>query len=103
MLTEEQVRDALRPVQDPELAMSIVDLGLIRDISITEEGHAVLVTMTLTTPFCPEAPAIIGAVREVLRRLPGVHTRQVDLVWTPPWDPRVDMSEDQRAELGIWD
>ena len=103
MLTEQQVRDVLRPVQDPELAMSIVDLGLIRDVSITEEGHAVLVTMTLTTPFCPEAPEIIAAVREALRRLPGVHTRQVDLVWTPPWDPRVDMSEDQRAELGIWD
>jgi metal-sulfur cluster biosynthetic enzyme len=103
MVTDEQVREALRPVQDPELAMSIVDLGLVRDVSITEDGHAVLVTMTLTTPFCPEAPAIVAAAREALRRLPGVTTRQVDLVWTPPWDPRVDMTEDLRAELGIWD
>jgi metal-sulfur cluster biosynthetic enzyme len=103
MVTEEQVREALRPVHDPEIAMSIVDLGLIRDIDIADEGHTVVVTMTLTTPFCPEGPAILAAAREALRSLPGVTTRQVDLVWSPPWDPRVDMTEDMRAELGIWD
>ena len=44
----------------PEIAMSIVDLGLIRDIDIADEGHTVVVTMTLTTPFCPEGPAILA-------------------------------------------
>ena len=72
-LTVEGVREALRPIQDPEIFISIVDLGLIRAVEVSPDGTKVTVTMTLTTPFCPEGPMIVEAVNETLRALPGVH------------------------------
>lgn len=101
-LTEEQVREALLPVEDPELGISIVELGLVRDIHIGADGARVRVLMTLTTPFCPEAPRILEEVRATVAAIPGVSSAAVDLVWNPPWDPRTDPTEDVRAELGIW-
>jgi metal-sulfur cluster biosynthetic enzyme len=101
-LTEKQVREALLPVEDPELGISIVELGLVRDIHIGADGARVRVLMTLTTPFCPEAPRILEEVRATVAAIPGVNSAAVDLVWNPPWDPRTDPTEDVRAELGIW-
>ncbi|MFH1176305.1 MAG: metal-sulfur cluster assembly factor [Acidobacteriota bacterium] len=101
-LTVELVREALRPIQDPEIAYSILELGLIRGIEITAEG-AVKVTMTLTTPFCPEGPLIMAAVESAVRGLPGVTAAAIELQWNPPWDPKKDASEEVKAELGIWD
>ena len=102
-VSEAEVREALRPVCDPELGVSIVDLGLVRDIEILDGGQRVDVTMTLTTPFCPEGPLIVAAAQKAVGRLPGVVESYVDLVWSPPWDPRTDCSEEIKAELGIWD
>jgi metal-sulfur cluster biosynthetic enzyme len=102
-LTVDTVRESLRPIQDPEIFISIVDLGLIRAIEISPEGNKVKVIMTLTTPFCPEGPMIVEAVNETLRALPGVHEAEVDLQWNPPWDPRKEASDEVKAELGIWD
>ncbi|HPW54246.1 MAG: metal-sulfur cluster assembly factor [Thermoanaerobaculaceae bacterium] len=102
VLTEEQVREALRVVEDPEIGFSIVDLGLVRDVHIGSDGARVRVLMTLTSPFCPEAPRILEDVRAVVAALPGVAAAAVDLVWSPPWDPRTDASEEIQAELGIW-
>lgn len=102
-LSVEAVREALRPIQDPEIFISIVDLGLIRAIEISPEGNKVKVIMTLTTPFCPEGPMIVEAVNETLRALPGVNEAEVDLQWNPPWDPRKEASDEVKAELGIWD
>lgn len=101
-LTPEQVREALRPIEDPEIGLSLIELGLIREVDVLEEGHRVRLTMTLTTPFCPEGPAIVEEVRRTVAAIPGVETAEVDLVWSPPWDPRTDASEDIQAELGIW-
>jgi metal-sulfur cluster biosynthetic enzyme len=101
-LTPELVREALRPVEDPEIGLSLVDLGLIRDVDISAEGRRVRVTMTLTTPFCPEGPYIVEEVRQTVAAMPGVEVAEVDLVWSPPWDPRTDASEEVQAELGIW-
>lgn len=101
-LSEELVREALRPIEDPELGFSIVDLGLVRDIHIGADGGRVRVLMTLTTPFCPEAPRILEEVRATVAALPDVTSAAVDLVWSPPWDPRTDASEEVQAELGIW-
>ena len=53
--------------------------------------------------MCPMGPQIMSAARDAVLRMPGVKFCGVDLVWSPPWDPRVDASEDARAELGIWD
>ena len=102
-LTQPAVIDAVRPVKDPELNLSIVDLGLLREVEIdAEEGHVTL-GLTLTSPMCPMGPQIMEAARNAVLRMPGVKFCGVDLVWSPPWDPRVDATEDARAELGIWD
>lgn len=101
-LTPETVKKALQPVVDPEIGISVVDLGLIRDIHITPEG-VVTVRMTLTSPFCPEGPAIVQEVEQTVRFLPGVKEAAVELVWNPPWDPRTEASDEVKAMLGIWD
>lgn len=101
-LTPEAIKKALQPVVDPEIGISVVDLGLIRDIQITPEG-VVTVRMTLTSPFCPEGPAIVQEVEQTVRFLPGVKEAAVELVWNPPWDPRTEASDEIKAMLGIWD
>lgn len=102
-LTPESVREALKPVVDPEIFISIVDLGLIRDVVVAEGGAKVRVVMTLTTPFCPEGPMIVEQVKQIVASLPGVQESEVELVWNPPWDPRKEASDEVKAELGIWD
>ncbi len=97
------VVEAIRPVIDPELDMSIVDLGLLRGVAVEEDTGDVQVDLTLTSPMCPLGPEIVAAVRNAVLGVEGVHHAQIDLVWSPPWDPRVDASEDVRADLGIWD
>lgn len=102
-LTTDSVREALRPVYDPEIAISIVDLGLIRGIEVSPDGARVKVTITLTSPFCPEGPMIVEAVKSTIGELPGVTDAKVELQWTPPWDPRKDADDEVKAMLGIWD
>jgi len=98
--SEDVVREALRGVVDPEMRLSIVDLGLIYGIEI--DGATVRITYTLTSPGCPLASVIAEQIRGAVQDVPGV--RDVDLVLTfsPPWDPRTMASEDARIELGIW-
>ena len=101
-VTDDQVRDAIRHVVDPEIAISVVDLGLVRKIDVAEDG-AVTVTMTLTSPFCPEGPVIVAEVEAAARAVPGVTGARVELQWNPPWDPRTDADDEVKAMLGIWD
>ncbi|MFO7654173.1 MAG: metal-sulfur cluster assembly factor [Candidatus Krumholzibacteriia bacterium] len=98
-----EVLDALRPVKDPELDISIVDLGLIRGIAVEDDTGQVRIDLTLTSPMCPLGPEIMAAAKGAAEKVEGVNGAEVQLVWSPPWDPRVDCSEDARAELGIWD
>jgi len=98
-----QVLDALRSVIDPELGISVVDLGLVRGISVDAADDTVEIELTLTSPMCPMGPEIMNAVRNKTLSVSGVKHCQVEMVWSPPWDPRTDASEDVRAELGIWD
>ncbi|MGK2965956.1 MAG: metal-sulfur cluster assembly factor [Tepidiformaceae bacterium] len=98
--TFDELRAKLWEVKDPEINMSIVDLGLVYDISI-EDGN-VMVTMTLTSPGCPLGPIIRGEAYAKLKELPGVKDVDVEIVWSPPWDPRTMASEDVRMMLGIW-
>jgi metal-sulfur cluster biosynthetic enzyme len=97
------VLDAIRPVIDPELNLSIVDLGLVRGIKVEEDTGDVEVDLTLTSPMCPMAPQIIDATRNAVLGVDGANNCMVELVWSPPWDPRIDASEECKAELGIWD
>ena len=97
------VTEALRRVIDPEMNLNIVDLGLVRRVDFEEETGDVTIDLTLTSPMCPMGPQIMDAVRDKTLSVPGTKYCQVDMVWSPPWDPLTDASEDVRAELGIWD
>lgn len=101
MATEEQIMERLELVEDPELQMSITELGLVYGVEQDENGN-VEVTMTLTSPGCPLGPVIHQAVQQALADLPGVNSVDVKLVWTPRWDPRIHASEDVKMMLGIW-
>ena len=98
MATKEEVVQALRQVEDPELGMDIVDLGLMYDVEI-EDGK-VKVVHTLTSMGCPVGPMIQQQVDEVVRALPGVEDVEVELTWDPPWTPD-KMSDDAKFILGF--
>jgi metal-sulfur cluster biosynthetic enzyme len=100
MPSEEEVREALKTVYDPEIGLNIVDLGLIYDIIIGEEEGLVEINMTLTAPGCPLSHVIGAEVREALDGMPGVTDVKLNLVWTPSWNPTM-MSEDAKMELGM--
>lgn len=101
MATDEQIMERLAAVEDPELRMSITELGLIYGVDQDPEGN-VAVTMTLTSPGCPLGPVIHSEVNRVLADLEGVKSVDIKLVWTPKWDPRIHASEDVKMMLGIW-
>ena len=102
MPTKEEVRQVLQEkVIDPELAMNIVDLGLVYEVEVTEDAVAE-VTMTLTSPGCPVGPQIIKAVQdEAQNAYPELDRVNVHLVWTPFWNPEM-MSDEAKDELGIY-
>ena len=96
--TEERVREALCAVDDPEVGMNIVDLGLVYRIDIAPES--VRVELTMTTPACPMGELITdNARRAVAAVLPQDVAVDVVLVWEPPWTPDL-MSESARQTFG---
>jgi len=100
VLTESEVCDALRQVEDPEAGMSIVDLGLVYGVDVTPTR--VHVRMTMTSPACPVAPYIVEeSVAAIRAAAPGVPDVDVELVWDPPWTPE-RMSAAARERFG-WD
>jgi len=98
--TEDDVREGLKNVYDPEIGINVVDLGLVYGVDIGEQGD-VLVTMTLTSMGCPLGPIIVQEVQGALQDLPDIGDIDVKLVWSPPWSPDM-MSEEAKDELGIW-
>jgi metal-sulfur cluster biosynthetic enzyme len=86
MPTPEIVRKALRAVKDPELNLNIIDIGLVYDIAVSDEGHA-HVQMTLTSPGCPSGAEIMEDARRVVTELDGVTGVEIELVWEPFWTP----------------
>jgi FeS assembly SUF system protein len=95
----EAVIEALKEIYDPEIPVNIYDLGLIYDVEITPEHHA-MVKMTLTTPNCPVAESMPGEVELRVGSVPGVGHAEVELVWDPPWDPQ-KMTDEAKLELGM--
>ena len=93
------VMDALKTVQDPEIPVNLVELGLIYEL-LVKKGGTVFVEMTLTTPSCPVAASMPGEVKNAVATVPGVEDVRVKLVWTPPWT-QDRMSEEARLELGL--
>jgi len=98
MATREEVFDALRVVEDPELGMDIVELGLLYDAEV--DGSKVHVTYSLTSMGCPVGPLIEQQITETVRAMPGVEEVEAELVWSPPWTPE-KMSDDAKFILGF--
>lgn len=90
------VLEVLGQVIDPELGVDVVNLGLVYELHLV--GDAVTVVMTLTTPGCPMHGTIEQDVRARLERLPGVTAVDLQLVWDPPWHPRL-MTEAAKRQL----
>ncbi len=99
--TGEQILDALTAVYDPEIGIDIINLGLVYDHAIDDAG-LLTIDMTLTSPYCPFGAIIQSQADAVCRVLPGISDVKVNLVWTPPWDPRTMASEEAKLDLGIF-
>ena len=96
---EGRVVDVLRTVYDPEIPVSIYELGLIYRIELSDEG-VLDIDMTFTAPTCPAAEYILEDVRQKVEALEGVTSANVQLVFEPAWDQSM-MSEEARVELGF--
>ena len=98
MPTKDEVFEALHQVEDPELGMDIVELGLLYDVDV--DGSKVKVTHTLTSMGCPAGPLIQEDIHRVASEVEGVDNVDVELTFEPPWTPD-KMSDDAKFILGI--
>lgn len=104
-LCEDQVRESLKQVIDPELYVNIVDLGLIYTVDIqapNEEGlHDVVVEMTMTSPMCPAGPQLVAGAKGAVEGLDEVNEAEIKVVMEPPWSQDM-MTDDARDQLNIF-
>lgn len=98
--SEEQVLEALKSVIDPELGINIVDLGLVYEVDVAEDGD-VDIQYTLTTMGCPIGPLIEDQMRAFLAPLDGIGEVRPEMVLRPAWNPEM-MSEEAKAALGMF-
>lgn len=98
--TTDAVFEALKNVIDPELGLNIVDLGLVYEVRVDDEG-GVDIEYSLTTMGCPIGPMIEDQMRSFLRGVPGVDEVRPEFVIRPPWTPEM-MSDEAKAALGIF-
>ena len=97
---EPQVVKAIRSVFDPEIPVSVFDLGLIYDLRFSDDGK-VLVIMTLTAPACPVADELPEWVKTAMLKIDGVNEVEVNMTWEPFWKPEY-MTEAARLDLGMF-
>lgn len=97
MATKEEVMAILHDVYDPEIPLNIVDLGLVYDLQLSEDGQ-VYILMTLTAPGCPVGEIIAQEIRDRVSMLPGVQEVKVEITFDPLWTPE-RISEDGKAAL----
>lgn len=98
VVSEDQVKLALRRVKDPDLQLNIIDLGLVYGIAV--DGTTVKIDMTLTSPACPSGPELMTNAEKEVMSVPGVEKVEVNLVWMPFWTPE-KMEPRVRAYLGF--
>jgi metal-sulfur cluster biosynthetic enzyme len=96
--TSEDVTEALRQVEDPELGMDVVELGLIYDVEVA--GPRVKVLYSLTSMGCPAGPLIEQDIARVVHEIPEIEAVDTELTFDPPWTPE-RMSDDAKFILGI--
>lgn len=97
MITKKSVMNALKEVIDPEIGISVIDLGLIYNVKLNKDK--VKIKMTLTTPLCPLSNFLVRSVEEKIKSL-GVKNVEVELVFDPPWSPE-RMSKKAKKLLGF--
>jgi FeS assembly SUF system protein len=99
-VTKQQVIDVLQTIYDPEIPVSIYELGLIYEIEILPVNN-VQIVMTLTAPGCPAAQSLPVEVDQKVREIEGVNDVHVAVTWNPPWNKSM-MSEAAQLELGMF-
>lgn len=98
MVTEKDVRKALRTVKDPELNLDLVVLGLVYGVEVQDTHVKALIS--LTSPYCPVAPQILDDAKTAIEGMEGVESAEVELTFDPPWTPeRIDPII--RSSLGL--
>ena len=98
MATKEEVLEILRTVEDPELGMDVVDLGLVYEVNVEDSKAKVL--YSLTSMGCPAGPLIAGDMERAAREVEGVEEVDLELTFDPPWTPD-KMSDDAKFILGF--
>jgi len=96
--SKDDLLEALRQVEDPELGMDVVDLGLVYEVEV--EGPNVKVLYSLTSMGCPAGPLIAQDMDRAAREVPGVEDVELELTFDPPWSPD-RMSDDAKFILGF--
>ena len=91
--------NALREVEEPEMPISIVDMGLI--VALERQDSTVFVKLTYTAMGCPAMEMIMDDIRARLLKEPGVEKVEIETVWEPPWTP-ARITEDGRDTLLVW-
>jgi FeS assembly SUF system protein len=99
-ILKQKVIDCLQTIYDPEIPVSIYELGLVYETEILPPFNNVQIVMTLTAPSCPSAQDIPVEVEQKVRAIEGVNEVVVVITWDPPWD-RDMMSETAKLELGL--
>ena len=98
--SKEEVLEALKIVKDPEIPVNVVDLGLVYDAEVMEDGN-VDITMTLTSIGCPAQDIVKADAEIAVMRLAGVNSVNVEFVWSPPWST-ARMSEDGKRQMRMF-
>ncbi|MEM7181149.1 MAG: metal-sulfur cluster assembly factor [Spirochaetota bacterium] len=97
---EKEIYESIKLIEDPELFISIMELGLIYSIEVKDENRAE-VKMTFTSMACPAGPQLKTQVYNACMRIDKITDAEVEVVWNPPWDPHTMASEDAKIDLGI--
>lgn len=98
MPTQDEVLSVLKEVEDPEIGVNVVDLGLVYTVHV--DAGSVNVEMTLTAPGCPMHETIARAAEMAIETLPDVKDAHVQMVWNPPWTPE-RLTDEGRRLLGF--
>ena len=98
MATRDEVMEILRTVEDPELGMDIVDLGLVYEVEVVDTKANV--TYSLTSMGCPAGPLIAQDIDSAVRQVEGIQDVELELTFDPPWTPE-RMSDDAKFILGF--
>jgi metal-sulfur cluster biosynthetic enzyme len=93
--------EAVGTVEDPDIGYSLVELGLIYDVTIAKNND-ISIAMTLTSPTCPIAPYIIEQIEVAVKKLDNIGEIKINIVWDPPWNPAEMAADHVKDAMGIW-